>query len=201
MEQNNCCQNPGKNKGKGIVSGLIYGLIPHTFCIAFIVFSVLGTTLGISIAGRFLLIPYFFQALVALSLIAATISAAIYLKKLNLLSFPGVKTKWRYLTLMYSATIAINLLMFFVVFPAVANLGGQSNQIYASGLSAGVLKVQIPCSGHAPLVISEIKKDSGVDSVYFKMPNLFEIKYNPEKTSLNKIASLDIFKDFKATIQ
>ena len=198
---NKCCEPKNQNKGKGFLSGLVYGLVPHTFCILFILFSVLGATAGIGIMGKFLIIPYFFQTLVVLSLAMATLSAGIYLKKLNMLSFAGVKIKWKYLTLMYSATLIINILMFFVVFPAVANFNNTNPGIYASNLSSGTLKVQIPCSGHAPLIISEIKKENGVGSVSFKMPDIFEVKYNSEITSLNKIASLNIFKTFKSVIQ
>ncbi|MFA5080029.1 MAG: hypothetical protein WC472_00170 [Candidatus Paceibacterota bacterium] len=198
---NKCCAPKNKDKSKGVLLGLVYGLIPHTFCIAFILFSVLGTTASISIIKKFLLIPYFFEALIILSLTITVLSSAIYLKKFDLLSLSGLRIKWKYLTLMCLATLTINSLIFFVVFPTVANTNNTTAENYASNLSSGTLKVQIPCSGHAPLIISEIKKENGVNSVFFKMPDTFEIKYNSKITSLEKIISLDIFKNFKTTIQ
>ena len=197
---NSCCEPKTKNK-KNIFLAIIYGLIPHAFCIAFILLSIIGTTIGASIIKKFLLIPYFFEILIGLSLVMATLSSAIYLKRQNLLSSHGLKTKWKYLTLMYSITLLVNVFMFLVVFPTMANINNSKSGAYASVLPSGILKVQIPCSGHAPLIISEIKKDSGVESVFFKMPDTFNIRYNPNVTSLEKIASLDIFKSFKATIQ
>lgn len=201
MAANNCCATKNKNKGEGILSGLIYGLIPHTFCIAFILFSILGVTAGVGITKKFLLIPYFFETLIFLSLAIATLSAAIYLKKLNMLSLSGLKIKWKYLTFMYSATLVINILMFFVIFPAATKINSATAESYAPNLSSAILKVQIPCPGHAPLIMSEIKKENGVASVLFKMPDIFEIKYDSKIISSEKIASLDIFKNFQAAIQ
>jgi len=196
-----CCAPKNKKPEKNFLLALIYGLIPHTFCIAFVLFSIFGVTAGLAVTKRFLLIPYFFQSLVALSLIMATLSAIIYLKRLKLLSLDGLKIKWKYLTFLYSITLIVNISVFFLILPATANIHNTTPKAYASNLSAGVLKVQIPCPGHAPLIISEIKKESGVGSVFFKMPDIFEVRYDSDATSLKKIASLAIFKDFQATIQ
>jgi hypothetical protein len=118
-----------------------------------------------------------------------------------MLSFAGIKTKWKYLTIMFSSVILVNLFMFFVVFPAFANSNNQTPEIVSSNLTMGTLAVDIPCSGHAPLIIYEVKKVIGVNSVWYKSPNIFEITYNPNVTSISQIASLEIFKRFKATIQ
>ncbi len=202
METNNCCKPDNKKEKKGFLSGLMYGLLPHAFCIAFILFSVIGTAAGMSVVGKFLLIPYFFNILIALSLAIATISATIYLKRLDSLSLAGIKAKWKYLTLLYSTTALVNILMFFVLFPAIANISGKLPEAQASAnLSVCTLKVDIPCSGHAPLIINGLKKSAGVTSVKFTMPNLFEIGYDSQKTSLAKISSLDIFDSFKAKVQ
>ena len=95
-EPKSCCQ-PTKKQPKGFWSGLIYGLIPHTGCIAFIIFTILGVTTATALFKPLLLSPYFFYILIALSFIFATISALIYLKKCALLSLRGIKTKWKYL--------------------------------------------------------------------------------------------------------
>ncbi len=90
--------------------------------------------------------------------------------------------------------------MLFVILPALANInsGVIGQEKYHVNLS---ITVQIPCSGHTPLIIDELKKEAGVDSVEFRIPNIFEIKYNADRTSPKKIVSLDIFKTYKASIQ
>jgi len=196
----NCCQPVKDSDEKGFWKGLLYGLMPHTFCIAFIVFSIIGATAATAIFKKVLLIPYFFNVLIGLSFVFATISAIIYLKRIKCLCAQGIKSKWKYITTMYATTILINLLIFFVIFPALANIN--SGKIIDNAQLASLsLKVDIPCSGHAPLIIDELKKDSGVNAVKFTMINNFEIQYDPEKTSPEKITSLEIFKEYKAVIQ
>lgn len=200
MQQINkiCCEE--KTKGKGILSGLAYGLIPHSFCIAYLIFSVLGITAGVAFFRSFFLIPYFFQTLIILSFIFATISAAIYLKRNNILSLYGIKRKWRYLSVLYGSVISVNLLLFFVIFPAMANFNTTKASVLTTGdyQSVLILKAEIPCSGHAPLIIDELKKIEGVGEISFETPNLFYIKYDSSKTSPIEIKSLEIFKEFKA---
>ena len=195
-----CC-SPQKQSKKTFISSIWYGLIPHSFCIAFILFSVLGVTAGTAIIKQFLMIPYFFESLIVLSLILTTISAAIYLKKINLLSLDGIKNKWKYLTIMYSIVLFVNIFMFSFVFPALANANNSQAIESSANYPLTTLAVNIPCSGHATLIISELKKDLGVKSVIFKTPNIFEIRYNPLATSVEKITALDIFKQFTATIR
>jgi len=196
--EDNCCQT---NNKKGLFNGLIYGLFPHAFCIGFIVFSVIGISTATAFFKKFLLIPHFFSFLVGISFLLATLSAVIYLRKNRCLCVAGIKNKWKYLTILYGVTILTNLLMFSVVFPALANINSQNTISQNNLLSSLSIEVQIPCSGHAPLIIDEIKKDDGVGSVWFKAPNIFEVKYNPEKTSPERIASLEIFKTFKIIVQ
>jgi len=200
QKQDICCATAKNSPNKGIFSGLLYGLVPHSFCIAFIVFSTIGAITATAFLKKFLLIPYFFHFLVFVSLLLATISAVIYLKKAGCLCVDGIKRKWKYISILYSATILINLLMFFVVFPVLANINPQ-NTINQQGLADLSIAVQIPCSGHAPLIIDEIKKDNGVGFVAFQMPNVFKIKYDDKKTSPEKIISLEIFKTYKAILQ
>ncbi len=198
-KNNLCCQTSKNNSPRGILSGVFFGLIPHAFCIAFILFSVLGAVGATAVVKKFLLFPYFFHFLILVSLLLATLSSAVYLKKNYCLCVAGVKNKWRYVTTLYSATILVNLLMFFVVFPALANISPKNATDTTANLADLSLSVQIPCSGHAPLIIDELKKENGVSSIAFQLPNIFKIQYDSQKTSPEKITALEIFKTYKAT--
>jgi len=192
-------------KEKGFLKGILYGILPHTFCIAFIVFSILGATIMTSFLKPLLLNSYFFYILIGLSFIFATISAIFYLKKNGILSFQGVKRKWKYLSTLYGTTIFINLLFFMVIFPAMVNVNSKflagditvKNQNFINQIT---LEVSVPCTGHAPLIIDELKKVAGIENIKFRAPNLFDINYDITKTSQEKILSLEIFNTFKATI-
>jgi hypothetical protein len=195
-QKNVCC-----NSNSGIWPGIFYGLLPHFFCIAFILFSAIGAITITAFLKKALAIPYFFHFLVIISLVMATISAIIYLRKSDCLCVSGIRAKWKYLTILYSVTILINLSMFFVVFPVLANVNTKNfvnQENYSADLS---LAVQIPCSGHAPLIIDELEKAGGIGSVEFEMPDIFKIKYDPKITSPEKITELDIFKTYRAIIK
>jgi len=207
-----CCEEK-KKKERGFLAGILYGLAPHTFCILFIIFTVLGVTTVTTILKPLLLNPYFFYLLITLSLILTTVSAIIYLKKNQILSFQGVRRKWRYLSILYGMTISVNLILFMIIFPIVANLSaGISLKSAISGAFSGertlisnskpsiTLQVDIPCSGHAPLITEELKKINGVENVSFRFPNLFDINYNSKKTSKEQILSLNVFNTYKAEI-
>jgi len=197
--EDSCCKAQEK-KDRGLLMGFIYGIMPHSFCIGFIIFSIIGSA---SLAGffkSFMLIPYFIHALVVLSLLMATISAIFYLKRNNCLCGSGIKTKWKYLTILYGVTIFVNLFMFSYVLPALANINFNNENIGQQQLASLSLAVQIPCSGHAPLIIDELKKDNGVKSVIFETPNVFDVKYNPSQTSTQKIMDMEIFKNFPVKI-
>jgi len=195
-----CCIDIKDKPDKGVLSGILYGLIPHSFCIAFIVFSIIGTVAATAIMKKFLLIPYFFHLLVFASFAMAAISSIIYLRKNSCLCVSGIKTKWRYLATLFSSIVIINILLFFVIFPALANTGQRTAPVAQNKFADVKLSVQIPCSGHAPLITDEIKKNFDVYSVNFELPNIFDIKYDPQKTTPQQIASLDIFKTYEATI-
>ena len=195
----------GERAPKGFLKGILCGLAPHTFCIAFIIFTVLGVTTATALLKPLLLNPYFFYILIGLSFIFATISAIFYLKRNGILSSPGIKKKWRYLSILYGATIFVNLLFFMVIFPKVANLNFNPTRqsaalIEKTLLSSLTLKVDIPCPGHAPLITTELKKIDGVEKVKFSFPNLFDVKYNFLKTSKGEILSLKVFDSYKATV-
>ena len=207
-----CCNKSSQKKG--IFSGIFYGLIPHIGCIGFIVFSILGVTAATAFFRPFLLNSYFFHILIAISFVFATISAIVFLKKNTILSFQGIKRKWKYLLTLYGTTIGINLLLFMVIFPIAANLNSGAGlgttiidtfgsnrefQLSESGALA-TLQVAIPCPGHASLIIGELKKNSGVENVKFRFPNLFDVDYNPQKTSQGEILSLEVFNTYQATI-
>jgi hypothetical protein len=150
------------------------------------------------LAKKFLLIPHFFLFLTIISFLFATLSAIFYLKKCRCLSAGGVKRRWKYLATMYTATIAINLLVAYVILPTSANLAAKNNnQTNAPELLTTNIDVQLPCPGHSPLITSELEKLNGVETVAFKLPRTFQVTYDPRKTSPQEIAALEIFQTFK----
>lgn len=190
-KQHSCCSN------KGFSRGFIYGIFPHFPCFAFIIFSILGVTFAASIFQQILSNRHFFYWLIIFSFVLAGISAIICLKREKNLSWQGIKKKWKYLLTLFGTTIGINLLLFMVIFPLITNLIGEGN------ISNGdfiVLQVDIPCPGHAPLIINELKNLNDALNIKFIFPNIFEINFNPDLVSREKILSLKIFKDFRAKI-
>lgn len=196
--------------------GIVYGLIPHTGCIAFIIGSVLGVTVLTQFFRPLLLNPYFFYILIGISFSFATISALVYLKKQGFMTFgrEGIdmwisfsnvtlKRKWKYLSTLYGSTIGINLLLFMVIFPLMANVSIASpitGGVVASDLSTLKLQVDIPCSGHATLISGDLKEINGIVGIQFSLPNIFDVTYDPSKTSKQQILALDVFNTYKATV-
>jgi len=200
-----------KPKSSSLKQGIIYGLIPHIGCIGFVVASILGVTFAVELFKPLLMNPWFFYILIAVSLGFATISAMFYLSRNGILSMKGIVRKKKYIGTMYASTVAINLLFFLVIFPLTANfaLAAPTNNATGafalagtgdSGLSQITLAVQIPCSGHAPLISGELKTLPGINSVTFSLPNLFDITYDPAKTTKQEILGLEIFKTYAATV-
>jgi len=190
----------GKIKKKTILTGLMYGIIPHIGCIAFIIGSILGVTFLMQFFKPLLMKWYFFHVLIAISLVFATISSGIYLRKNGLLSFKGMKKKWKYLTGMYGSTIGINLVLFMFIFPLLANVSAMPTGAVV-GLDGGLkLKVKIPCPGHAPLISEELKTIDGVGNVRFSFPNVFDVEYDSSKTTEEEILALEVFETYKATV-
>ena len=205
----NCCNKKNiqikeENNKKGVLKGMLYGLAPHTFCIAFILFSIIGATTATTILKPLLLNRYFFYILIVVSFLFATVSAIIYLQRNGSLSLKGAKNKWKYLSILYGTTILVNLLFFMVIFPVAANLNLSPNLTATNSqnvhLNNLTMEVDIPCSGHAPLITGELKKISGIKEVKFRFPNLFDIKFDPSETQEDKIISLDVFKTYKVKI-
>ncbi len=199
---------------KGLVEGIMYGLIPHIGCIAFLIGSIFGVTFLMKFFKPLLLSRYFFHILILISLLFATASAFFYLRKNGFLSLAGIKRKWAYLTTMYGSTIGINLLLFLVIFPMLANVTVSSPVAGAdtitgsvaginspsAGLASIQLKVDIPCPGHAPLISQELKAISGVSGIQFSFPDNFDVSYDPAKTSKQEILALEVFKTYPATV-
>ncbi len=204
-QTNSCCSTKRTKEKQGILSGILFGLLPHSFCLAFILLSVFGAVTATAFLKQILIIPNFLTFLIALSLILATVSSIIYLYKKNCLCLNGIKEKWKYLLSVYSVIMVVNLLMFFVVFPVLANFKGDKNTIASTStsqdnLSSLIIKTQIPCSGHAPLIIDEIKQNKGIVSVNFSMPNVFKVVYDPQRITPEKIISSQALKTYQATI-
>lgn len=207
LEAENCCSKKPKKKANNIWQGIAYGLIPHIGCIAFIIGAVLGVTVLMQFFRPLLMYRNFFYILILISLIFATISSMIYLKKNGFLSWAGMKRKWKYLTTMYGSTIGINLLLFMVIFPLLANVSVASPtgdavayDINSDSLSAIKLKVDIPCPGHAPLISNELRTITGVAGIKFSFPNKFDVTYDSSITSKEEMLSLEVFQEYKASV-
>lgn len=202
-EIKDCCHLcDTNNTQKGFWSGLLMGLIAHSGCIFFIVFTILGVTTLSAFFKPFLASKFSFYFLIILSFVLTTISAVIYLNKGGLLSRAGIKRKWKYLTTLYGTTIAVNLILFLVIFPTMANwrigLGGVASLAEISQTSSKLsLEVDIPCSGHSYLIIMELKKNQGVSEVIYKIPDFFDVYYNSAEITKEQILGLEIFEDFK----
>ncbi|MBU1320927.1 MAG: cation transporter [Nanoarchaeota archaeon] len=198
-----------EKKHKNILQGIAYGLIPHIGCIAFIIGAVLGVTVLMQFFRPLLMHRNFFYILILISLIFATLSSIIYLNKNGFMSWAGIKRKWKYLTTMYGSTIAINLVLFMVIFPLLANVsianptptgGVIASDVDESSFSSIKLKVKIPCPGHAPLISQELKTIDGVAGIKYSFPNNFDVFYDPAKTSKQEMLSLEVFGEYPATV-
>lgn len=198
-EIQSCCKPKKDYKGKNPLKGILYGILPHTGCILFIVAAVLGATALMQFFKPILMNKNIFYYLILISILFATASSYFYLKKNKALSKKGIKAKKGYLITMYSTTVGINILLFFLIFPLTANISGAS--IDTTGLDSLSMEVKIPCPGHAPLITSELESINGVEKITYSFPNKFEVFYNSEITDSNEMISLDVFKEYPATIK
>ncbi|MFA6252185.1 MAG: hypothetical protein WCX74_02180 [Candidatus Paceibacterota bacterium] len=121
VKNKDCCSVKTKNVN-GFWSGLLYAIIPHSFCILFVVFSIIGATFATQVLRQFLLLPYFMPMLIGLSLLFALISAIFYLRRINSLSWEGIVAKRNYLIILFSTTIIVNILFFNYVMPIVGGI-------------------------------------------------------------------------------
>ena len=197
-----CCRKVDAPEGKKTVLQAIgYGLLAHAGCIAFIIATVAGATAAVTFLKPLMMNRYFFYILIAISFVFATISAVLYLRKHKHLSWGGIKKKKKYLATMYGITIGVNLLLFLVIFPMLANTGGITGGAVglASAPAVITLEVDIPCPGHAPLITNELKT-LGVDVVRYSFPDTFKVGYDPGKVSKADIMGIDVFVPYPATV-
>lgn len=193
-----------------LAQGIGYALLPHTGCIAFIAASILGVTLLTELFRPLLMNRWFFHILIAISIGFATLSSALYLRKQGLLSAAGARRKWQYLSTMYGSTIGINLILFLLVFPLLANVSaaqvttagvpGVQGAAAAAGDSVLQMAVDIPCPGHAALITGELKTLPGVQSVVFSFPNVFDVTYDSVKVAKADMLALAVFDEYPATV-
>ena len=80
----------------------------------------------------------------------------------------------------------------------MANVNNQVSNDFNATLS---LNVKIPCSGHASLIVDELKGEPGVAAVYYQIPDIFKVNYDSRMTSPEKILAIEVFEIYRATIQ
>ena len=191
MKKPDICKDKG-NESKGLLAGIVAGTIPHIGCMAFIIFTLLGITFLSSLFKQFLILKWAFPLMILLSFILAGISSFFYLRKNCCVN------KTKYLAILFSSVILINLLLYFVIFPATANISGYSVG-NTDKTKLIILQVSIPCSGHAPLIIDELKKLPEVKAVNYRTPNYFDVECDSDLDE-EKLLNLDIFEEFPCKI-
>ncbi len=182
-----CC----KPKNKGITAGLLSGIIPHSGCIAIILFALAGVTAANSFFIKFISNKYYIPIIFAASLLIAALSAFFYIRRFE---DKKIRSHWKYCSVLFSSMIIMNLIMVYFIFPAAAKLGNDKIQ----GNSVKIDFRALPCSGHIPLVKSELEKVEGVKKVNYISGNKFEVFYDPGKIGKETILQEDICKEFKA---
>lgn len=206
-----CCSSHERKdivKTNGIVRGLFIGFLPHIPCLAFFVFSVIGAVAAAAFFRDILFLPHFFSFLIAVSVILSVFSSIGYLWKKECLCIDGMRREWKYLAVLFGTTIAANIFFFSVAFPVIAERSSREQfgrESFAAqenlNLSTITLTVNIPCSGHAPLIIDEMKKNVGIVSVRFIAPNRFIAEFDSEKTNPEEIQKMDVFRAFPITVE
>ncbi len=182
-----CCR---PKHGKAVRAGILSGLIPHTGCILILLFAIFGVTFANAFFKKFLFNSYYIYAVFGVSILIATIAGFFYIRRF---SDRRLKSHWKYLIILYGSVIIINLLMIYVIFPAIANTN--SGNLKGDLLN---LEFNIPCSGHVPLVISELQKVDGVKGVKFISGKTFEVYYDANKITEEKILQQDVCREFNA---
>ena len=112
----------------------------------------------------------------------------------------GIRRKWRYLLTMYGTTIGVNLLLFLLIFPMLANVSAAGVKNAGLSDSTVMFSVNIPCSGHAPLISEELKSIEGVNAIEYSFPNNFEVSFDSAKTSKQEMLDLAVFDEYPATV-
>ncbi|PIZ41535.1 hypothetical protein COY35_00240 [candidate division WWE3 bacterium CG_4_10_14_0_2_um_filter_47_8] len=189
MENKRSCCEVKDKKTTVFWSGLVYGLLPHSFCLIFLILSIGGSTAATAFFRNWLLMPAFFLYWWIFLFGLVVLSALVYLYRIRKLSWLGIKEKKGYLLTLFAAVVGINLLLYLVVFPLLTNLKAlrlSKGEVMVSGqtgLVTKILKVEIPCSGHAPLVVDELQRIEGVREIRFRLPNFFEVSFDSSQTS------------------
>jgi hypothetical protein len=192
--ETDCCSTNTEARS-GAWRGFLFGLIPHTVCLSFLVFSVLGATGAMVVAKELLMVPHLFVWVFLSSSGFAAVASLLYLRKTKMLSWRGAASKWKYLASVFVATIATNLFFIQILFPAAVNLQ-RPTEAMAADLAEVTLVAEIPCTGHAALIIDEVKNDPGVADVLFRSPGVFVIRFDAAATSPEQIRNLEIFQAF-----
>jgi hypothetical protein len=190
MKKQPCSQEKNEIKN-GLKNGIISAIVPHIGCIAFITLTLLGVSAGSVFLKKFILASWSFPVLFFLSFLLASISSLFYFKK------NCCENKTKYISILLGSVIMVNGLLFYVVFPWVANINGKSSGGIVAGLSEIKLKVNIPCTGHASLIVDELKF-AGVTEVVYSDPDEFDVMYDSSKITKDSILNLAVLKDFKA---
>ncbi len=188
QEMSECC----KPRNKGIKSGVLAGIIPHAGCIAIIVFALLGVTVANSFFIRFLSNKYYIPVVFSISLLIAGVSAFFYTRRFQ---NRRIMSHWKYLSILFASVIIINLFMIYFVFPVAAKLNNRQSEGYYS------IKIDftgLPCSGHIPLVISELEKVEGIKAVNYVSGDTFEIFYDSGLINKEDILEQNICRELKA---
>jgi len=183
--------------------GVVYGILPHSFCIAFAALSIFGATTATSLIYPLVENKHFGQIMILIAFTFATLSAVFHLASHKMFSWAGIKKSWRYLVILYVTTIVVNLILFFAISPsftrfALDKKGVDVEEIY-SGFSKVTLEVNIPCSAHAFLVTDALGKLDGVKDVKLN-GTYFDVFYDKEVVSVDKILSIDLFKEYSAKV-
>ena len=77
--------------------------------------------------------------------------------------------------------------------PVINNINAKTSHI--------LLKVNIPCTGHAQLISDGLKNISGVTGVQYTEPDKFMVEYDPTRTNAKDILSRDLFRDYPTEAQ
>ncbi|MDP1728866.1 MAG: hypothetical protein Q8L27_01540 [archaeon] len=135
---------------------------------------------------------------ILLMILLATIVVYFYLKKNSALNNQGIKDKKYYLLAIYGMAIVFAVLLTY----SFTNDSPQQitgNAILENSNTAKMtLKVNIPCPGHAPLIINKLSQLKGIYNVDFSFPNEFEVTYDSSIITKEEILSADIFSEYPA---
>ena len=144
QQEKSCCASETNRKNEGVLSGILFGLLPHSFCIAFALFSIIGAVTISGFMKKFLLIPNLFFLLVVVSIFLATLSSAIYLERSQCFCSSGLKRQWE----IYNPSILSQSWPTCLCFGDLPGSGPaciQKPQPFRGASASTTLQVKIPC--------------------------------------------------------